>query len=141
MDTIYLKAMIIIQNTRINLEKIITETNEKSFENERACNAIENLFSEFETVVHTIDYYSKPIKEGYLIKKSNGVFALEYINGGSSYPLNCGDDIEIFINVEGWIAGRVESNLRNRVGYYFYNEEPEKHALYSGMKARVRVNY
>mgnify|MGYP001561439854 FL=1 len=140
MDINYLEAIEIIQSTRANLEKLMIEANEKSFENERAYISIENLLSEFETVMDTIDYYSKPSKEGHLIKNPDGIFEIEYINGGSNYPLHCGNDIEIFINVDGWKAGRVESSSRNNVGYYFYNEEPENHALYSGMKARLRVN-
>jgi hypothetical protein len=140
MDTNYLEAVKIIQTTRVNLKKLILKTNEKSFENERAYSSIENLLSEFETVIDTIDYYSKPSKEGYLTKNIDGVFEIEYINGNSKYPLYCGNDIEILINVDGWKARKIESNPKDNVGYYFYNEEPENHALYNGMKVRFRVD-
>jgi len=136
----YLEAVEIIRKTSINLEKIIIKAYEKSFENERAYISIGNLLSEFETVMKNIEYYLKPFKEGYLIKNHNGVFEIDYNNGGSNYPLNCGDNIEIFINVDGWKAGRVESTHKNNIGYYFYNEEPENHALYNGMKVRLRIN-
>ena len=140
MEKSYLEAVKIIQKTRVNLEKIIIKAYEKSFENERAYISIENLLSEFETVMETIEYFSKPSKEGYLIENHNGVFEIEYNNGGSNYPLYCGDNIEIFVNADGWKAGRVESTRRNNIGYYFYNEEPENHALYNGMKVRLRIN-
>jgi hypothetical protein len=140
MNTNYLEAVEIIQITRVNLEKLIIKDNEKSFENERAYRSIKNLLSEFETVIDTINYYSKPSEEGYLTKNINGVFEIEYINGNSKYPLYCGNNIEILINVDGWKAGRIESTPKNNVGYYFYNEEPENYALYNGMKVRLRVN-
>jgi hypothetical protein len=140
MDTNYLEAVEVIQSTRVNLEKLIIKTNEKGFENDKAYRSIENLLSEFETVIDTIDYYSRPSKEGYLIKNSDGVFEIEYINGRSKYPLYCGNDIEILINGDGWKAGKIENTLKDNIGYYFYNEEPENHALYNGMKVRLRVN-
>jgi len=140
MDINYLESVVIIKDTRVKLEKIIIKAIDKDFENERAYIALENLFLEFEKVMHTIEYYSNPSKEGYLIENSDGVFEIEYIDGGNNYPLNCGNDIEIFINVDGWKSGRVESTHRNNIGYYFYNEKSENHALYSGMKARLRVN-
>jgi len=140
MDINYLEAVEIIQSTRVNLEKLIIRANEKNFENERACISIDNLLTEFESVIDTIDYYSKPSKEGYLIKNSNGAFEIEYINGGSNYPIYRGNNIEIFIDVNGWKSGRIERSPGNNGVYYFYNEESENHALYNGMKARLRIN-
>jgi len=130
----------IIQSTRANIEKLIIKTNGKSFENERICISVDNLLTEFETVIDTIDYYSKPSKEGYLIENSNGVFEIEYTNGGSNYPIYRGNNIEIFIDVDGWKLGRIDRNPGDGRGYYFYNEKPEIHTLYNGMKARLRVD-
>jgi hypothetical protein len=139
-DTNYLEAVELIQITRVNLGKLIIKANEKSFEDERAYISVMNLLSEFETVIDTIDYYSKPSKEGYLTKNTDGVFEIEYISENIKYPLYCGNNIEILINVDGWKAGRIESTPKDNMGYYFYNEEPENHALYNGMKVRSRVN-
>jgi len=140
MDAIYLEAVEIIQSARSKLEKLIIKNSGKSFENERACISIDNLLTEFETVMDSMNYYSKPSKEGHLVKNSNGLFEIEYINGGSNYPIYRGNTIEIFINVDGWKAGEIERNHGDNGGYYFYNEEPENHALYAGMKARLRIN-
>jgi hypothetical protein len=140
MDTNYLTAIEVIQNTRTNLEDILIKADEKSFENERAYILIENLLSEFEMVMDTIYHYSKPYKEGYLTENSNGIFEIEYVNGGINHPLNCGNNIEIFISSAGWEAGRIEITPRDNIGYYFYNEKSENHALYNGMKVRFRIN-
>lgn len=140
MDTNYLKAVEIIQITRVNLKKIIIKANEKGFENKIAYSSIENLLSEFETVIDTIDYYSKPSKEGYLTKTTGGAYEIEYINGESNSPLYCGNDIEISINGNEWKVGKIESTPKDNVGYYFYNGEPGSHKLYNGMKVRLRVN-
>jgi hypothetical protein len=139
MDTNYLEAVEIIQNTRAKLEKVIIRA-KKSFENKRSCSIIENLFSDIATAADIIENYSRPIKEGYLIENSSGQFEIECINGGGNYPLCCGYNIEILISVDGWKMGRVEHTIMHNKGYYFYNEELKHPALYSGIKTRIRVN-
>jgi hypothetical protein len=139
MDTNYLEAIAIIQSTRAKLEKVILKANKEDFENKKSYSCIENFISEIERITDTIDYYSRPIKEGYLIKNSSGQFEIECINKGGNYPLLHGDNIEIIISSEGWKTGRVGSTINNK-GYYFYNEELKDSELYSGMKARIRVN-
>jgi hypothetical protein len=140
MDTNYLEAVAIVQNTREKLEKVINKAKKDGFENKKSCSILEKLFSDIEAAVNTIKNYSKPTKEGYLIENSNGQFEIECINGGGCYPIRCGENIEILISVDGWKTGRVESTIMHNKGYYFYNEELKHPALYSGMKTRIRVN-
>jgi len=140
MDTNYLEAVSIIENGRSKLEGVITKIKNKGFENEQSCIIIKSLFSAIEIAVDTSEYYSKPIKEGYLTKTSSGQFEIECINGTDNYPLCCGDYIEILINADGWKMGRVEHTLMHNKGYYFYNEELKYPELYSGMKTRIRLN-
>lgn len=139
MDTNYLEAVAIIQNTRTKLKKVIIKAKKEGFEDKKSRGILEKLFSEIETAVDTIEDYSRPIKEGYLIENSNGQFEIQCINGGGSYPLCCGKDIEILINVDGWKTGRVENTIMHNKGYYLYNEELKHPALYSGMKTRIRI--
>lgn len=139
MDTNYSEAVSIIQNTKLKLEKVINKAKKEGFD-KRSCITIEILLSSIETAIDTIIYYSKPIKEGYLIKNSSGQFEIEYINGEISYPLCSGDSIEILINTDGWKMGTVKHTLMYNKGYYFHNEELKQTTLYSGMKVRLRVN-
>lgn len=91
-----------------------------------------------------IEHFSKPAKEGHLRENSSGKFEIDFKKGDSSYPLSCGNDLEVYLeedpekNIEaGWYAGRVEHTTMNgQTGYYFYG--PGKPFLYSGMKARQR---
>jgi len=136
MDVGYSEAVALIQNTKIRLEKILIRAN-KSYEDKRSFILIQKLFSDIED---TLENYSSPIKEGYLIQNSSGQFEIEFINGGGSYPLCSGKDIEILITVDGWMMGRVEYTIMHNKGYYFYNEELKHPALYSGMKTRIRLN-
>lgn len=139
MGTNYSEAVSLIQNTKIRLEKILIKAN-KSYEDKKSLIIIQKLFSDIETAADTIESYSRPIKEGYLIENPDGQFEIECVNGGGSYPLCCGMEIEILISVDGWIAGRVEYTIMHNKGYYFHNEELKHPILYSGMKTRIRVN-
>jgi hypothetical protein len=138
LDANYLEAVTIAQNTRIKIEKVLIRA-KKSSKNKNICSVIENLFSEIKAATDTIENYSRPFKEGYLIENSSGQFEIECINGGGSYPLCCGNKIEILINVDGWKTGRVERTILHNKGYYFYNKELKYPALYTGMKTRLRV--
>lgn len=139
MDTNYLEIITIIQNTETKIKEIITKVTKESFEDKKGYSSVQNFLSEIEIVTDTLEYYSRPIKEGYLIKNSNGQFEIKCINNGGRYPLYCGNHIEILINTEGWKTGIVKStNICNK-GYYFYNEELKHPALYTGMKTRIRV--
>lgn len=119
MNTSYLEAATLIENTKIKLEKILIRTS-KGYEDKMSFSIIQKLFSDIED---TIENYSSPIKEGYLIKNSSGQFEIECANGDGIYPLYSGKDIEILINVDGWIMGKVEYTIMNNKGYYFHSEE------------------
>lgn len=86
----------------------------------------------------SIKYFSKAVKEGRLIEKSNGRFLIKFQDGTESYDLTCGSDLEVYIDKTdhheaGWFSGRVEYSS----DYYFYGID--KLSLKSDMKARERV--
>ena len=86
----------------------------------------------------SIKHFSKDVKEGRLIEKSNGRFLIKFKDGTESYDLTCGSNLEIYIDKTdfhetGWFSGRVEYSSE----YYFFGID--KLSLKSDMKARERV--
>lgn len=138
MDHQYIKALDLIINVKIDLQKIYNNADCKGLENAAVNNSLDELIEELEKTQYGIEYYSRPAKEGCLTESNNGKFKIEYTNGNSSYPLGCGSSLEIYDNEKGWKIGRVEHNTNK--GYYFYNRKLQYPALYPGMKARLRVN-
>ncbi|MBN9636897.1 MAG: DUF5348 domain-containing protein, partial [Achromobacter sp.] len=65
---------------------------------------------------NAIEHFTKPVKEGTLRENDMGKFEIDYINGGSSYPLSCGSSLEVYLQEdtekfieEGSHPGRVEA--------------------------------
>ena len=138
MDYGYIKALDIMKNAKIDLQDIYNTAECKGLENAEVSNSIDELIDDIEKTRYEIEYYLRPAKEGCLTENSTGKFKLEYFNGGSSYHLGYGSRLEIYDGEEGWKVGRVRHNINK--GYYFYNKELGNPALYSGMKARLRIN-
>lgn len=139
--TKYLKEISILaenlDNVLDKLPCIDRETMEEGEIRYTIYKAAEKLNDAKRTIIH----FSKPTKEGYLRENSSGKFEIKYKDGDTSYPLSCGNSLEVYLKndrrdverEEGWYSGRVEYSD----GYYFYG--PGNPNLYNGMKARQRV--
>ena len=51
MDTNYLEAVEIVQNTRARLEKVVNKAKREGSKDKKSCSILEKLFSDIETVV------------------------------------------------------------------------------------------
>lgn len=129
------------------LDKLPYYSENETMEEKMIRESIENVVEKLRDLEHTMEYFSKPTKIGYLRENSTGKFEIDFDNGENSYPLSCGNRLEVYYedsycdegNPKDWYAGRVEYQLRNgQSGYYFYG--PGKPFLYNGMKVRVRIN-
>lgn len=132
MDINYLNARDKIHFLKKDLEKIQGKADYEGMENSECCTILERLIEELENAERSIEYYSKPVKEGRLIKLSNGRFEL------CNIELTCGSSLEIYDDEEKeWVHGRVEHTRSDgQEGYYFYGGN--KPFLHEGMKARKR---
>lgn len=133
MDVNYLNARDKIHHLKNELERIIDKADCKGMENNDCYRLLESLTEELDSAERSIDYYSRPVKEGRLIELDNGRFEI------CDMELTCGSSLEIYDDEEEeWATGRVEHTSRNgQEGYYFYGSN--KPFLYEGMKARIRV--
>lgn len=144
LDKNYVKAENIISKTRYELKKVLDDVSSNGTENSKAFSEIEYLLEKLEDVETDLQYLNKPTKEGSLIKADGGKFYIAYDDGEESYPLSCGNSLEVYLKEdssedveEGWHIGRVEHTSKNgQTGYYFYGAN--KPFLYQGMRARKR---
>lgn len=144
-DENYLRAEDTISQTRYRLQKLLENSSTKGLENHEAYREIENLLEHLEDAERSLQYLSKPTKEGKLIESDGGKFYIAYDDGTESYLLSCGNNLEVYLQEdleedveEGWHIGRVEHRSKNgQEGYYFYGAN--KPFLYQGMRARKRI--
>lgn len=144
-DENYLKAEDTINQARYRLKKLLENSSTKGLENSTAYREIEYILEMMEDTEKSLEYLSKPTKEGKLIESDGGKFYIVYDDGTESYLLSCGNNIEVYLKEdleedveEGWHIGRVEHTTRNgQEGYYFYGAN--KPFLYHGMRARKRI--
>lgn len=145
-DENYLRANDIINQARYKLQKLFDNSSTKGLENQEAYKEIETLLEHLEDAEKSLEYLSKPTKEGRLAKDLGGKFFIAYDDGTESYNLSCGSTVEVYLQEdleedveEGWHIGRVEHKSKNgQEGYYFYGAN--KPFLYEGMRSRKRVD-
>ena len=144
-DENYLKAEDTINQARCRLQKLLDNSSTKGLENREAYKEIETLLEHLEDAEKSLEYLSKPTKEGRLIEAEGGKYYIAYDDGTESYNLSCGNNVEVYLQEdleeeveEGWHIGRVEHKSKNgQEGYYFYGAN--KPFLYQGMRARKRI--
>lgn len=136
MDIQYIKAEIITRDVKLALQKIYENADCEDLENSEISNSLYKLIKELKETECNIKYFSKPTRQGDLIKNSNGKYEIEYTNGDNSYSLTSGMALEIYISGE-WHSGKVEHTATK--GYYFKNTDNKDIQLYSGMKTRIRI--
>lgn len=133
MDVNYLNARDKISYLKGDLEKILDKADYKGMENRACYSEIERLQEALDDAIRSIEYYSRPVREGKLIALPNGRFEI------CDRELTSGSSLEIYHEEEKeWVAGRVEYRRTDeKEGYYFYGDD--KPFLYEGMRARIRV--
>lgn len=130
MNINYIKAFNKLKFTMIDMEKMIKNGSEKSFEDKQICLLFENLLEDVRLLTHKIEYYSKTPISGVIRELPNGHFEIR------GHELTCGSSLEIFSERYGeWFPGRVEYDNK----YYFYCSDLGNPALYTGMEARIRI--
>ena len=137
----YLKEISLLAENLDNVLDSLPCFDSETMEESEIRYAIYKASEKINDAKRTIIQFSKPTKEGYLRENSSGKFEIKYKDGDTSYPLSCGNSLEVYLKndrqdverEEGWYSGRVEYSD----GYYFYG--PGNPNLYSGMKARQRA--
>lgn len=140
MDQNFINAIgkLMAMHNEINRILDITESS-KTFEDTHAYRVLEKINEKIDIAIGDLEYFSKPKKEGYLIKLPNDKFELRTKKGKPIRYFSCGSPIEVYSKETGeWCVGRVEYS-NDKGGYYFYNNYLGHPALLEGMKARVRT--
>ena len=139
MDRKILDMVYEIRKLSEKIDKLTDDIRPESMESKIAFRKLESLAEMLNDTQDYIEHFSKPTKEGYLIKNDRDKFEL-MVDGKSLREFSCGSSIEIYLdgdNGEGWYPGRVEHRFQQ--GYYFYGDDTDKPLLEHGMKARIRV--
>ena len=140
MNNNYLKIKDKLTYLKRDLENVLEEGHNKTFEDGIAYNYVEDLIERLDTAIYKIEHFSKSVIEGTLQETDGGKFELLDRKGKYVTYFSCGSPIECYVEYDGdlqWVSGRVEHTTRDGYsGYYFYGGE--KPFLYSGMRARVR---
>lgn len=134
MDRNFMHGLDIIKDMQREVNKILSVADCKGMENNEASIALEMLLDTLDNARNTIEYYTKPIREGKLKMNRAGKFDFIYATG--EFSLSCGNPLEI--NIDNiYYAGRVEHTTDK--GYYFYCDDLDNPKLINGMIARVRI--
>jgi hypothetical protein len=115
-----------------DIGKLIRDMEGKnSFEDAKVLEILRQITEQMRNAEGEIRHFSKPAKEGRLRELPNGRFEVAGIE------LRCGYPVEIYSDkYREWFDGRVEHANGH---YYFYCSDLEHPILYTGMKARVRI--
>ncbi|QAA30323.1 DUF5348 domain-containing protein [Clostridium manihotivorum] len=131
-DSEYMRAFNLVESTSKTLNKIYTQVKNNSFEDIKACEAMEKLIQDIDIFMWKVNHYSKSAKEGVLKLGSNDRYSINEIE------LTCGYPLEVYnAEYDQWEAGCVEHS-NNFDGYYFQNNDGNSFALSNGMYCRVR---
>ncbi len=131
MDNNYLIAVTKMKSTLNECRDLIDRIQHiDNFEDNIAYNIFDNLFIDIESAIETIEYFSLPTYEGYLIEQPNKRFN---INGDE---ITCGYPLELYCKEdEEWYSGKIQHNGV----YYFHNESLKNPPLKNFMKVRIRI--
>lgn len=132
MDKNYEKALSIAEDALSRINSIYDHAETESFEDNKACKALETFIENMEDFISEIKHFSKDVEQGYLNLNSNDRYTL------NSTELTCGYPIEVYNNkYQEWESGRVEHSSKYG-GYYFCNNDGENISLNDGIKVRIR---